>query len=109
MDSQASIDDQLVTRSEIAGLVGLRRPAITNWESRHHDFPKPVRAGGEVSRDGWVGLALVRGRGRWAWAVGCSLWRLMYPVQREKSSSLHERCPWLEERVLMKLVRVCAS
>lgn len=48
MDSQASIDDQLVTRSEIAGLVGLRRPAITNWESRHHDFPKPVRAGGEV-------------------------------------------------------------
>jgi len=48
MDSQANIGDQLVTRSEIAGLVGLRRPAITNWESRHHDFPKPVRAGGEV-------------------------------------------------------------
>ncbi len=48
MDSQTGIDDQLVTRSEIARLVGLHRPAITNWESRHHDFPEPVRAGVEV-------------------------------------------------------------
>lgn len=32
----------LVSRSEIARLAGVRRPAVTNWERRHPDFPAPV-------------------------------------------------------------------
>ncbi|WP_318208483.1 MULTISPECIES: N-6 DNA methylase [unclassified Streptomyces] len=32
----------LVTRSDIARLVGVNRPAVTNWARRHDDFPQPV-------------------------------------------------------------------
>ncbi|WP_445402775.1 N-6 DNA methylase [Streptomyces sp. LE64] len=31
-----------VTRSDIARLTGVQRPAVTNWERRHSDFPQPV-------------------------------------------------------------------
>ncbi len=34
--------DVLVSRSDIARLAGVRRPAVTNWERRHPDFPAPV-------------------------------------------------------------------
>ncbi|MFI9425836.1 N-6 DNA methylase [Streptomyces achromogenes] len=30
------------SRSDIARMAGVRRPAITNWERRHPDFPAPV-------------------------------------------------------------------
>jgi type I restriction enzyme M protein len=45
MNSRTSTEDQLVSRSELASLAGVRRPAITNWESRHRSFPRPVRSG----------------------------------------------------------------
>ncbi|GHA09246.1 N-6 DNA methylase [Streptomyces echinoruber] len=32
----------LVSRSDIARLAGVQRPAITNWERRHGDFPAPA-------------------------------------------------------------------
>ena len=34
--------DVLVSRSDIARLAGVRRPAVSNWERRHSDFPVPV-------------------------------------------------------------------
>ncbi|MEV4012502.1 N-6 DNA methylase [Nonomuraea angiospora] len=33
---------RLVTRTEIAKWAKVARPAVTNWERRHADFPKPV-------------------------------------------------------------------
>ncbi|MPY62103.1 N-6 DNA methylase [Streptomyces spongiae] len=43
----SDFDDVLVSRADIARLAGVRRPAVTNWERRHGDFPDPVadRAG----------------------------------------------------------------
>jgi type I restriction enzyme M protein len=41
----AEFADVLVTRSDIARLAGVRRPAVSNWERRHPDFPRPVTAG----------------------------------------------------------------
>ncbi|MET8078803.1 N-6 DNA methylase [Streptomyces sp. NPDC005303] len=38
----SDIGDVLVSRSDIARLAGVRRPAVTNWERRHPDFPVPV-------------------------------------------------------------------
>jgi type I restriction enzyme M protein len=32
----------LVSRPDIARLAGVKRPAVTNWERRHGDFPAPV-------------------------------------------------------------------
>lgn len=40
----------LVSRSEIARLAGVRRPAVSNWERRHSDFPAPVHVGAEPER-----------------------------------------------------------
>lgn len=34
-------ENQLISRGEIARLAGVRRPAVTNWERRHADFPRP--------------------------------------------------------------------
>ncbi|MET9255845.1 N-6 DNA methylase [Streptomyces sp. NPDC003717] len=31
-----------VTRADIARFAGVKRPAVTNWERRHGDFPTPV-------------------------------------------------------------------
>ncbi|WP_440071054.1 N-6 DNA methylase [Streptosporangium sp. OZ121] len=39
--------DGYVSRSDIARLAEVRRPAVTNWERRHRDFPSPVPIGGE--------------------------------------------------------------
>lgn len=55
----SDIGDVLVSRSDIARLAGVRRPAVTNWERRHQDFPAPVVAPGgsaevEVFRAGQV-------------------------------------------------------
>ncbi|MFJ9997922.1 N-6 DNA methylase [Streptomyces werraensis] len=33
-----------VSRSDIARMAGVRRPAVTNWERRHPDFPAPLLA-----------------------------------------------------------------
>ena len=38
----SDLGDELVSRSDIARLAGVRRPAVTNWERRHQDFPAPV-------------------------------------------------------------------
>ncbi|MFI7018756.1 N-6 DNA methylase [Streptomyces sp. NPDC050164] len=38
----SDIDDVLVSRADIARLAGVRRPAVTNWERRHQDFPDPA-------------------------------------------------------------------
>ncbi|MEV1064704.1 N-6 DNA methylase [Streptomyces sp. NPDC050263] len=38
-----------VSRSDIARLAGVKRPAVTNWERRHTDFPAPVE-GGDLDR-----------------------------------------------------------
>ncbi|GGW65415.1 hypothetical protein GCM10010503_48090 [Streptomyces lucensis JCM 4490] len=40
----------LVSRPDIARLAGVKRPAVTNWERRHADFPTPVDADVEVER-----------------------------------------------------------
>jgi type I restriction enzyme M protein len=40
----------LVSRPDIARLAGVKRPAVTNWERRHADFPPPVDPGAEVER-----------------------------------------------------------
>jgi type I restriction enzyme M protein len=37
-------DDVLVSRADIARLAGVQRPAVTNWDRRHPDFPDPVEA-----------------------------------------------------------------
>ncbi|TQE15614.1 N-6 DNA methylase [Streptomyces ipomoeae] len=34
--------ERLVSRSDIARMAGVKRPAVTNWERRHTDFPTPV-------------------------------------------------------------------
>ncbi|MER5842656.1 N-6 DNA methylase [Streptomyces prasinus] len=41
----AELDDMLVSRPDIARLTGVKRPAVTNWERRHADFPRPVTLG----------------------------------------------------------------
>ncbi|MER5715224.1 N-6 DNA methylase [Streptomyces sp. NPDC002132] len=38
----SDVGDALVSRSDIARMAGVRRPAVTNWERRHPDFPRPV-------------------------------------------------------------------
>ncbi|MFI2714781.1 N-6 DNA methylase [Streptomyces collinus] len=40
----------LVSRPDIARLAQVKRPAVTNWERRHPDFPSPVDPGVEVER-----------------------------------------------------------
>lgn len=45
MVEQQAADGQLVSRAEVARLAGVRRPAVTNWERRHADFPQAVRTG----------------------------------------------------------------
>src|SRR4051794_20468974 len=42
--------DVLVPRPATARLGGVKRPAVTNWERRHADFPTPVDSGAEVER-----------------------------------------------------------
>ncbi|MER7919503.1 MULTISPECIES: N-6 DNA methylase [unclassified Streptomyces] len=32
----------MVSRADIARLAGVKRPAVTNWERRHSDFPRPA-------------------------------------------------------------------
>ncbi|MER6083800.1 N-6 DNA methylase [Streptomyces sp. NPDC001833] len=39
-----------VSRPDIARLAGVKRPAVTNWERRHSNFPSPVDSGAEVER-----------------------------------------------------------
>jgi type I restriction enzyme M protein len=39
------IGEVVVSRSDIARLAGVRRPAVTNWQRRHPDFPAAVAAG----------------------------------------------------------------
>ncbi|MFD9814207.1 N-6 DNA methylase [Streptomyces sp. NPDC059080] len=40
-----------VTRADIARLAGVKRPAVTNWERRHQDFPEPVPSSGRSVTD----------------------------------------------------------
>ncbi|MFI6462917.1 N-6 DNA methylase [Streptomyces sp. NPDC050528] len=40
--SHAEFAGVLVSRPDIARLAGVKRPAVTNWERRHADFPAPV-------------------------------------------------------------------
>ncbi|WP_406726730.1 N-6 DNA methylase [Streptomyces sp. GD-15H] len=43
--TEAELADVLVSRPDIARLAGVKRPAVTNWERRHADFPRPVTVG----------------------------------------------------------------
>ncbi|MER5626435.1 N-6 DNA methylase [Streptosporangium sp. NPDC002544] len=45
MRAEAGNARRLITRTEIAEWAKVARPAVTNWERRHADFPKPVSAG----------------------------------------------------------------
>ncbi|MFE6869020.1 N-6 DNA methylase [Kitasatospora sp. NPDC057692] len=38
--------EPLFSRSEIAEYAGVKRPAVTNWERRHSDYPRPVAVEG---------------------------------------------------------------
>ncbi|MDH6628444.1 type I restriction enzyme M protein [Streptomyces sp. LBL] len=40
----------LVSRPDIARLAGVKRPAVTNWQRRHADFPLPTDPGADVER-----------------------------------------------------------
>ncbi|KOW00071.1 hypothetical protein ADK65_16465 [Streptomyces sp. NRRL B-1140] len=40
----------LVSRPDIARLAQVKRPAVTNWERRHADFPSPVDSGVDIER-----------------------------------------------------------
>ncbi|WP_406456818.1 SAM-dependent methyltransferase [Streptomyces sp. NBC_01622] len=42
--------DVLVSRPDIARLAGVQRPAVTNWERRHEDFPAPVSTDSAVEQ-----------------------------------------------------------
>jgi type I restriction enzyme M protein len=69
MNGMATGDDRLLSRSEIAELAGVRRPAVTNWERRHPDYPKPVRSGevelfGLRAMLGWLDSRPIPTRGR---------------------------------------------
>lgn len=48
--AEAEFVGVLVSRSDIARLAGVKRPAVTNWERRHADFPRPVTVGAEGER-----------------------------------------------------------
>ncbi|QLQ39352.1 N-6 DNA methylase [Micromonospora robiginosa] len=59
----------LLSRAEIARLAGVERPAVTNWQRRHNDFPKPlVTAEGEFFRReeviAWLAGRRIPGKGR---------------------------------------------
>ncbi|MEU6228711.1 N-6 DNA methylase [Streptomyces sp. NPDC047042] len=45
----SDVGEVLVSRSDIARMAGVKRPAVTNWERRHPDFPAPV-GGGNLDR-----------------------------------------------------------
>ena len=34
--------DPLITMSQIASLAGVRPSAVSNWRTRHEDFPQPA-------------------------------------------------------------------
>lgn len=38
--------EDLVSNADIARLAGVTRSAVTNWQSRHADFPAPVASFG---------------------------------------------------------------
>jgi type I restriction enzyme M protein len=40
-----------VSRADIARFAGVKRPAVTNWERRHADFPRPIEESAEVTAD----------------------------------------------------------
>ncbi|WP_328340440.1 SAM-dependent methyltransferase [Streptomyces violaceus] len=40
----SEFDGVFVSRGDIARLTGVKRPAVTNWERRHADFPQPLGA-----------------------------------------------------------------
>ncbi|MFF4901141.1 N-6 DNA methylase [Streptomyces sp. NPDC001068] len=40
----------LVSRPDIARLAGVKRPAVSNWERRHADYPAPVDPGADIER-----------------------------------------------------------
>jgi type I restriction-modification system DNA methylase subunit/predicted DNA-binding transcriptional regulator AlpA len=42
-------DDALVSLADVAEMAGVTRPAVSNWRSRHLDFPKPVEETGATS------------------------------------------------------------
>ncbi|MGY1498954.1 N-6 DNA methylase [Streptomyces sp. QTS52] len=46
--------DVLVSRPDIARLAGVKRPAVTNWERRHPEYPAPVGGDPELFRSGEV-------------------------------------------------------
>ncbi|MFJ4007107.1 N-6 DNA methylase [Streptomyces sp. NPDC090023] len=47
----SELDGVLVSRADIARYAGVKRPAVTNWERRHPDFPKPLTEPGKGPAD----------------------------------------------------------
>lgn len=51
-----------VSRSDIARLAGVGRAAVSNWERRHPDFPRPVVIGGDEFFDTQAVITWLDGR-----------------------------------------------
>ncbi|MEV5428303.1 N-6 DNA methylase [Streptomyces sp. NPDC052701] len=62
--------DVLVSRPDIARLAGVKRPAVTNWERRHADFPSPAARDGEPGDAPGAGLEKFRAGEVLAWLSG---------------------------------------
>lgn len=41
--------DDIVTSSEIAKMLGVSNPAVSNYKERHKDFPAPIKVAGKTS------------------------------------------------------------
>src|SRR6059058_102663 len=52
----------LISRAEVARNAGVGRAAVSNWESRHDDFPQPVRQDGREAFDATAVAAWLAGR-----------------------------------------------
>ncbi|MEU7878630.1 N-6 DNA methylase [Microbispora bryophytorum] len=54
--------EERVSRSDIARLAGVGRAAVSNWERRHPDFPRPVLIEGDESFDRQAVMTWLNGR-----------------------------------------------
>ncbi|MFC9702337.1 N-6 DNA methylase [Streptomyces sp. NPDC056943] len=60
MESARDEQTGLLTRTQIADRLGVKRPAVSNWTRRHGDFPTPVRSGDmELFREAEIARWLV--------------------------------------------------
>ncbi|MER6527082.1 N-6 DNA methylase [Streptomyces sp. NPDC001508] len=60
----------LVSRPDIARLAGVKRPAVSNWERRHTDFPSPVARAAAGDEAGGAEVERFRADEVLAWLSG---------------------------------------